>query len=241
MAIDADLNAGLIDEDEARRRRERRRRARPTSTARWTAPRSSSRATPSPAIIITVVNLIGGFVIGVVQQRHAARRGASSTYTPAHRRRRPRLADPGAAHLDRDRHHRHPRGLARTTSAATSSGSSRASARRRCVAGGGHRLVRARARHAQAAVPGHRRPLLPRPTRNHQRARRGRRGRQQDAAAAAPPATPLPRPGLEALSIDPRGARDRLRPDAAGRRRRRRAMLDRVARCAGRSPPTSAR
>jgi flagellar biosynthesis protein FlhA len=48
MAIDADLNSGLIDEDTARKRRADVSRRR-TSTARWTAPRSSSRATPSPA------------------------------------------------------------------------------------------------------------------------------------------------------------------------------------------------
>lgn len=48
MAIDADLNAGLIDEDTARRRRADV-GARRTSTARWTVARSSSRATPSPA------------------------------------------------------------------------------------------------------------------------------------------------------------------------------------------------
>ena len=68
MAIDADLNAGLITEEEARERRDDDRRARPTSTARWTAPRSSSRATRSPAMIITAINLIGGIVIGVMQQ-----------------------------------------------------------------------------------------------------------------------------------------------------------------------------
>ena len=49
MAIDADLNAGLIDEDEARRAAASDRAAKPTSTARWTAPRSSSAATRSPA------------------------------------------------------------------------------------------------------------------------------------------------------------------------------------------------
>ena len=48
MAIDADLNAGQITEEEARRRREEISAARPTSTARWTAPRSSSRATRWP-------------------------------------------------------------------------------------------------------------------------------------------------------------------------------------------------
>ena len=48
MAIDADLNAGLIDEAEARRRRAEIAR-KPTSTARWTAPASSCAATRSPA------------------------------------------------------------------------------------------------------------------------------------------------------------------------------------------------
>ena len=48
MAIDADLNAGLITDEQARSAAPRSPR-RPTSTARWTARRSSSRATPSPA------------------------------------------------------------------------------------------------------------------------------------------------------------------------------------------------
>ena len=49
MAIDADLNSGLISEDEARTPPPGGRPPRPTSTGRWTAPPSSSRATPSPA------------------------------------------------------------------------------------------------------------------------------------------------------------------------------------------------
>ena len=48
MAIDADLNAGLIDQTEAKKRRAEVAQ-RPTSTARWTVPRSSSVATPLPA------------------------------------------------------------------------------------------------------------------------------------------------------------------------------------------------
>ena len=47
MAIDADLNAGLIDEDTARSAAPRS-PPRPTSTAPWTVARSSSRATRSP-------------------------------------------------------------------------------------------------------------------------------------------------------------------------------------------------
>jgi flagellar biosynthesis protein FlhA len=48
MAIDADLNAGLIDETEAPSAAPRWAR-RPTSSAAWTAPASSCAATPWPA------------------------------------------------------------------------------------------------------------------------------------------------------------------------------------------------
>ncbi len=48
MAIDADLNAGLIDEKEARRGA-RTWKTNPAFSAPWTAPRNSSAATPSPA------------------------------------------------------------------------------------------------------------------------------------------------------------------------------------------------
>ena len=49
MAIDADLNAGLIDEKEAQARAAPRSATRPNSSARWTAPASSCAATRSPA------------------------------------------------------------------------------------------------------------------------------------------------------------------------------------------------
>ena len=68
------------DRRRPQRRRDRRRRgpappsrgrsARPTSTVRWTAPRSSSRATRSPRIVITAVNLIGGFAHRRAPARH---------------------------------------------------------------------------------------------------------------------------------------------------------------------------
>jgi flagellar biosynthesis protein FlhA len=48
MAIDADLNAGLINEEGARKRRAEVAQE-PISTARWTVRRSSCAATPSPA------------------------------------------------------------------------------------------------------------------------------------------------------------------------------------------------
>ena len=49
MAIDADLNAGIIDEHEAQRRRREIVTGRPISSGPWTVPASSSAATPSPA------------------------------------------------------------------------------------------------------------------------------------------------------------------------------------------------
>jgi len=66
MAIDADLNSGLIDEDEARRRR-----ADVAAEADfYGAMDGGSKFVKGDAIagiIITVINLVGGFVIGVVQ------------------------------------------------------------------------------------------------------------------------------------------------------------------------------
>ncbi len=66
MAIDADLNAGLIDETEARERR--------TGIARqadfYGAMDGASKFVRGDAvagIIITVINILGGFVIGMVQ------------------------------------------------------------------------------------------------------------------------------------------------------------------------------
>jgi flagellar biosynthesis component FlhA len=107
MAIDADLNSGLIDEDEARRRRKEV-SAEPTSTARWTAARRFVKGDAIAAVIITFVNLIGGFAIGCC--RRGWPRDANQRRTAAQRRRRPGLADPRAADVGRDRHHRHPLG-----------------------------------------------------------------------------------------------------------------------------------
>ncbi|HEU5084065.1 MAG TPA: flagellar biosynthesis protein FlhA [Acidimicrobiales bacterium] len=79
MAIDADLNAGLIDEDEARRRR--------TEVAAeadfYGAMDGSSKFVKGDAIagiVITLVNLLGGFVVGVMQ-RGMPMGDALSTYS----------------------------------------------------------------------------------------------------------------------------------------------------------------
>ena len=67
MAIDADLNAGAIGEDEARQRR----RDVSDEADFYGAMDGASKFVKGDAIaglVITVVNLIGGFLIGVVQR-----------------------------------------------------------------------------------------------------------------------------------------------------------------------------
>jgi flagellar biosynthesis protein FlhA len=67
MAIDADLNSGLIDEDEARKRR-----AEVTAEADFYGAMDGGskfvKGDAIAAVIITVINLIGGFVIGVSEK-----------------------------------------------------------------------------------------------------------------------------------------------------------------------------
>jgi len=68
MSIDADLNAGLIDENEARERR-----AIITKEAEFHGAMDGAskfvRGDAIAGIIITFINIIGGFVIGVLQQK----------------------------------------------------------------------------------------------------------------------------------------------------------------------------
>jgi flagellar biosynthesis protein FlhA len=79
MAIDADLNSGLIDDDEARRRR-----AEVAGEADFYGAMDGAskfvKGDAIAAIIITVVNLVGGFTVGVAQ--HGMSLGdAVSTYS----------------------------------------------------------------------------------------------------------------------------------------------------------------
>jgi flagellar biosynthesis protein FlhA len=79
MAIDADLNAGLIDEVEARRRREEV----SAEADFYGAMDGASKFVKGDAvscIVITLVNLIGGFAIGM-GQRHMSVGDAASTYS----------------------------------------------------------------------------------------------------------------------------------------------------------------
>jgi flagellar biosynthesis protein FlhA len=67
MAIDADLNAGIIDDKEARRRRDE-----VTQQADFFGAMDGAskfvRGDAIAGIVITLVNIVGGFVIGVFQQ-----------------------------------------------------------------------------------------------------------------------------------------------------------------------------
>ena len=67
MAIDADLNSGLIDDDEARRRR-----AEVSAEADFYGAMDGAskfvKGDAIAAIIITLVNLVGGFTVGVLQK-----------------------------------------------------------------------------------------------------------------------------------------------------------------------------
>ena len=99
MAIDADLNSGLIDEDTARRRR-----ADVAAEADfYGAMDGGSKFVKGDAIagiVITIINLIGGFVIGMVQMGMSAG-DAAAPVQPADHRRRPGHADPRAAAVGR--------------------------------------------------------------------------------------------------------------------------------------------
>ena len=97
MAIDADLNAGLIDEEEARRRR-----AEVGEEAEFFGSMDGAskfvRGDAIAGMLILFINIIGGFVIGVVQHGLSAAQAAEQLH-PAGRRRRAGGADPGAADL----------------------------------------------------------------------------------------------------------------------------------------------
>ncbi len=79
MAIDADLNAGLIDEKEAMRRRQRIAQEADFYGAMDGASKFV-RGDAIAGVIITLINIIGGFVIGIFQ-KHMPAVEAARTYT----------------------------------------------------------------------------------------------------------------------------------------------------------------
>ena len=79
MAIDADLNAGLIDEEQARTRR-REVSAEADFYGAMDGASKFVKGDAIAAIVITAVNLFGGFIVGVVQ-RHMSLSDAISTFS----------------------------------------------------------------------------------------------------------------------------------------------------------------
>ncbi|HEX2896052.1 MAG TPA: flagellar biosynthesis protein FlhA, partial [Marmoricola sp.] len=79
MAIDADLNSGLIDEEEARRRR-REVHAEADFYGAMDGASKFVKGDAIAAIVITLVNLLGGFGVGV-GQKHMGFGDAVSTYS----------------------------------------------------------------------------------------------------------------------------------------------------------------
>jgi flagellar biosynthesis protein FlhA len=67
MAIDADLNAGLIDGDQAKKRREDLSKE-STFFGAMDGANKFVRGDAIAGIVIVLVNIIGGLVIGVMQQ-----------------------------------------------------------------------------------------------------------------------------------------------------------------------------
>jgi flagellar biosynthesis protein FlhA len=97
MAIDADLNAGLIGEDEARGAA-RKSRTKRTSTARWTV-RKFVRGDAIAGIMILLINIDRRPAHRRAAARHGAGEAARQLCAADHRR-RPGGADSGADHLD---------------------------------------------------------------------------------------------------------------------------------------------
>ena len=68
MSIDADLNAGLINEARRQTSPSGNRSKRPTSTGPWMERASLFGGDAIAGIVITMVNIIGGLLIGVIQK-----------------------------------------------------------------------------------------------------------------------------------------------------------------------------
>ncbi len=96
MAIDADLNAGIIDEREAQTRRTEITRQADFYGAMDGASKFV-RGDAIAGIIITVINIVGGLIIGMAEYRHAAGRGGEGLHASDDRR---RPGEPGAGVLD---------------------------------------------------------------------------------------------------------------------------------------------
>ena len=108
MAIDADRASGVIDEHEARRRRKEIADEADFYGAMDGASKFV-RGDAIAAIVITLVNLIGGLAIGIFE-RHLSASQAIGTVQPLVGGRRVGLPDPGPPLVVVHRHHRDPGG-----------------------------------------------------------------------------------------------------------------------------------
>ena len=97
MAIDADLNAGTIDEREAQRRRKEIGQQADFFGAMDGASKFV-RGDAIAGIIITLINIVGGLFIGMIESGMTPRQGRLALHH-AHHRRRPGEPGPGVPHL----------------------------------------------------------------------------------------------------------------------------------------------
>ena len=134
MSIDADLNAGLITPDEARARR----RAIEREADFYGSMDGASKFVKGDAIaaiVIIVVNIVGGLTIGVAPEGLRHRPGDPDLHGPDGRR-RPRQRDQRPPGLGRRPASSSPAAPRRTVSAATSAASSSGRPRLFMVVGG---------------------------------------------------------------------------------------------------------
>ena len=151
MAIDADLSAGLIDQDVAKARR----KALEDEANFFGSMDGASKFVRGDAIaglLITFINVLGGIIIGVAQQGMSFG-DAAHNYTAADRRRRPRQPDSGADRLDGGGPARLEVGRARRGRQGARQAALGLSEGARHV-GGGDAADRGAARHPDAALPG---------------------------------------------------------------------------------------
>ena len=130
MSIDSDLNAGLIDEAEASGAASNWRREAEFYGAMDGASRFTQRDAVA-SILITAINIIAGFLIGVLQHGMDLSKALADLHRPDHRR-RPGDGHSGADDLDLGRPDRHARQLRRAAGRGISASRSSATRSRCC-------------------------------------------------------------------------------------------------------------
>jgi flagellar biosynthesis protein FlhA len=107
--IDAELSAGIINENEARtRRRKPSRTGSRLLRGDGRGEQVRARRRHRRRILITLINILGGFAIGIAQKGMTRHRVVATLHAAVHRG-RTGVADPGAHHLHRRRHPGHAR------------------------------------------------------------------------------------------------------------------------------------